>query len=385
VESFADMGLGEDLVSRLAERGLREVSQIQGMVIPALLKKPHRLLFTSPTGTGKTLAYLLPLIQELAAESPAKGLRLLILAPTYELCSQIKKEADAFLPAPRKAALLIGSSPLSRQIDMLKKNKPVLAVGNPARIVQLVTMKKLSLRSLAALVFDECDRLYSDELSGETEKAAGLASTECRFIACSATCSGKARERLFRLGDWQALEQEQNDILRKNIQHWAFYAEEREKADMLRSFIAAVQPKSKITTKKVLVFTSQTAKVAGIAEKLRRHGLAAAGLWGAMDKKERKAAIDGFRNGSLGVLVASDLAARGLDIGGISHVAALDIPDDGEVYIHRAGRTARAGKRGVMASFGDETELRRLARLEKKLGIAVYPKELRYGKVVAPE
>ncbi|MDR3122321.1 MAG: C-terminal helicase domain-containing protein, partial [Treponema sp.] len=127
------------------------------------------------------------------------------------------------------------------------------------------------------------------------------------------------------------------------------------------------------------------AQVGNIVSKLQHHGVPALGLFGDMDRKLRKQALDDFRRGRATVLVASDLAARGLDIPGISHIVSLDTGEDPDAYVHRCGRTARAGKRGVMASFGDEAELRRLAKLEKKLGIVVYPKELYGGKLRAPE
>ncbi|MDR2048881.1 MAG: DEAD/DEAH box helicase [Treponema sp.] len=434
--TFTELGINGDFTETLGSRNIQEPSEIQRLVIPALLAgtelseesgAPH-FLFSSPTGTGKTLAYALPLLQRLnrPAESSAgggdfprefrRGPELLVLAPTYELCSQIKKELDAMFSRGRvsgeasppassqdsrrvfRSALLIGQAPLDRQIDSLKKH-PDAVVGNPARVLQLVRMKKLSLKALRYLVLDEGDRLMADELFPETAELcraafpagtgpadrAELAPPGCRLIACSATFSAKNREKLFSLvpfvsgkAGWNIITQERNDILRKNIEHWAFFAEEREKTDLLRSFIAAVKPS------KILVFTSRAGQVGRIVSRLQYRHLAAAGLWGDMDKKARKAAIDGFRKGNITILVSSDLAARGLDVEGISHIVALDIPEGEETYIHRAGRTARAGRRGVMASFGDEEELRRLARIEKKLGIAVFPKELYGGRVNAP-
>jgi superfamily II DNA/RNA helicase len=287
-------------------------------------------------------------------------------------------------------ALLIGSAPLSRQIDSIKKNKPALAVGNPARIVQLVKMKKLPLKGLRFLVLDEGDRLLSEELFPPTSELVSFVSSvkpACRLVACSATFSEKSRDKLFGLGnkaegsgrEWETAGQKENDILKKNIAHWAFFAEERKKVDLLRSLITALKPK------RMLVFTSRAQEVGNIVSRLQYHHLSAGGLWGDMDKKARKASMDAFRAGSISVLVSSDLAARGLDIEGISYIIALDISDNPETYIHRAGRTARAGTKGVIASFGNEEELRRLAKIEKQLGFAVYPKELRYGKVCAPE
>jgi superfamily II DNA/RNA helicase len=413
--TFAELGIGAELAEALAARNIRDPSEIQKMVIPGLIdvspSKPN-LLFSSPTGTGKTLAYALPMLRRLYlpaglpdALPPGRtpGPAALVLAPTYELCSQIKSEFDYLLGAVKssdhRAALVIGSVPLNRQIDSLKKQRPSVVVGNPARVLQLVRMKKLSLKALRYLVLDEGDRLMADEFFSAAADLCRLAFPEqqrasadppCEqtppfFIACSATFSGKNRERLFSItpggnrGLWEIAEQKENDILRENIDHWAFFAEDRKKISMLRSFIAAVRPK------KLLVFTARAARVGTIVSQLQFHHLSASGLWGDMDKKDRKRAIDGFRKGNVTILVSSDLAARGLDIEGISHIAAMDIPDSRETYIHRAGRTARAGRRGVMASFGDETELRCLSAIEKKLGIAVYPKELYNGRLCVPE
>ena len=395
--TFEELGIKPPLSEIPMRRTIREASEIQKLVIPKLLdflgggEAQRGFLFTSPTGTGKTFAYLLPMIQRCCAESEAgnceRGPQIIILAPTHELCSQIRGEADFLLEAfpGLHSALLIGSVPLNRQIDSLKKSKPVLAVGNPSRLLQLVNMKKLSLASLRCLVFDEGDRLAADELFPETAELAARAPQDCAFIACSATFSPKSRERLFsiktRADDnrtWETAAQTENDILKKNIEHWAFFADERKKVRLFRSFLAAAKPK------KVLVFTSQPSQAGDILSQLQYHHYAAASLSGGMDKKARKAALDAFRKGSVRILVASDLASRGLDLEDISHIAALDVPDSEETYIHRAGRTARAGKRGIMASFGDEREMRRLAKIEKKLGIIVYPKELYLGAVRAP-
>jgi superfamily II DNA/RNA helicase len=172
------------------------------------------------------------------------------------------------------------------------------------------------------------------------------------------------------------VETEEQEILRERIQHWAIWSEARRKVQTLRSFLAAVQPR------KALVFASRSWDAEKIVSQLRH--LSAAALYGGMDKISRRNAVTSFRSGKTAVLVSSDLAARGLDIPGISHVIALDVPQDGEIYIHRAGRTGRAGKRGIMVSIGDGDEMRRLAWLEKRLGLTVYPKELCQGQVIAP-
>jgi superfamily II DNA/RNA helicase len=390
MESFADLGVNSFFVDKLAKRGILNPTDIQRLVIPPLLSG-RNVLFRSATGTGKTLAYLLPLFQAfLEPESIPVGTAMLICAPTYELCSQIKKEADFLLEAaPVKAALIIGSAPLSRQIEVLKKKPPVV-VGNPARLVVLARMGKLNLGALERLVLDEGDRLVSDELFAETRELAGLAKSRqgraggrrgaFQAAACSATLAPRSRERLIPLLGGEVLTEETGDgeMYRTHIEHWAFFSEERRKLRTLCAFLRAT------AAEKALVFTGRGGQVGNILSQLRYHHISAAGLYGDMDKRARKAALDDFRAGRARVLVSSDLAARGLDIAGIAYVIALDVPPDGEGYIHRAGRTARAGGRGVMVTIGDAEELPRLAGIEKKLGLVVYPKILYKGTIQAP-
>jgi superfamily II DNA/RNA helicase len=391
--SFRDLGISPFFTERLLERNIAVPTEIQRRVIPRL-QAGENLIFWSATGTGKTFAYLLPLFEALGKISPSlgegRGPFILILAPTLELCSQIKTEADFLLrgfpgPGPHggpvKVSLIIGSANMSRQIEGLKKDKPLVIVGNPARLLQLARMGKLKLQGLRFLILDEGDRLAADELIGDTGELAALVNKDRLTAACSATMSPKSRERLLPLmGGQAALEEtEEREILRDRIEHWAFFSEGRRKIGTLRSFIAAADPK------KVLIFTGRGGEVGNIVSQLQYHKLGAFGLYGDMNKKLRKEAIDSFRSGRARILVTSDLAARGLDIPEISHVIALDVPLGEEAYVHRAGRTARAGKRGIMATIGDGEELRRLAALEKKLGIVVYPKDLYKGKIHAPQ
>ena len=391
--SFESLGIAPFLCGRLLERSIQRPTEIQNLVIPRLLTG-ESVLFRAPTGTGKTFAYLLPLFQRvlpLHAGNHGKA-RILICAPTYELCSQIKGEADFLLAAwhasaaqsaeaarpeavPR-AALVIGSVNMERQTAALKKEKPPVIVGNPGRLLQLARMGRLKLDGVQAVVLDEGDRLLADELREETLALFRFLPKNRQSAACSATVSAKSRERLFPLLGSGAvfLETKGNSPV---IEHWAFFSEGRKKAPCLRSLLAAARPK------KALVFTARREDAGAVLSRLQYHHFAAGGIWGDMDKGARKASLEGFRRGSLSILVATDLACRGLDIPGISHVIALDVPDDPELYLHRSGRTGRTVKRGIMASIGTEEELRRLRRIEKKLGIIVYPKELYGGRILA--
>ncbi|MDR1949887.1 MAG: DEAD/DEAH box helicase [Spirochaetaceae bacterium] len=392
MESFADLGVKPWFINRLTVRGIGSPTAIQSQVIPSLLAGKN-LIFRSATGTGKTFAYLIPLFQRIFDALPAEGnartegdlpagLVMCVCAPTYELCSQIKGEADFLLEGSSlKAGLLIGSANISRQIEGLKKNRPGVIVGNPGRLLQLARMGKLRLNRVGALVLDEGDRLTADELFDETRELVNLVNPDRITTSCSATIPAKSRERLLPLmgRDVGILDGDDADVLREWIEHWALFSEDRRKIGTLRSLLAAARPR------KALVFTARSGQVGNIVSQLQYHHIKATGLYGDMDKKKRKQALDDFRANRAQVLVTSDLAARGLDIPGLSHVIALDVPGEANGYIHRAGRTGRAGKRGVMVTLGDEGEMRNLAALEKKLGIVVYPKVLFGGQVSAPD
>lgn len=386
--SYTDLGISPFFIRRLAERGIHHPTEIQQLTIPQLLSGEN-LLFRSATGTGKTFAYLLPLFErllsaEVCSKTGASGPTVLIIAPTLELCSQIKEEGDFLMKeGPARdlvtMSLLIGSANMSRQIDTLKKNKPQVIVGNPARLLQLSRMGKLKLGQVKALVLDEGDRLIADELFSETQDLVSRINPIRQTAACSATMSARSRDRLLPLMGEPILTvvSEEQEILRERIQHWALFSETRNKISVLCSFLRATKGK------KVLIFSNRGGQVGNIVSQLQYHQIAAVGLYGEMDKKTRKQALEHFKTGKARILVSSDLAARGLDIPGITHVIALDVPQ-GEGYIHRAGRTGRAGKRGIMVTLGDGEELRRLAGVEKQLGITVYPKVLYRGSIGAP-
>ena len=393
MKNFADIGVCRQLVEKLAERGIVEATEVQERTIP-LIAAGRDVAFRSATGTGKTFAYLLPILQRLAeGETPgvpgSRGPVVIVCAPTFELCAQIKGEADflgaAFQGAPferpMKAALLTGDANIARQIDRLKSDKPAVIVGTPGRIIQLEKMGKLKAHAVRYLILDEADRLFSEELKEISTQCISRMPAERTTIACSATLSRKAREKLAPFMKLDSAREDIDDamVLRTMIEHWALFCEGRKKISELRSFLLAAKPD------KTLVFTDRGGQVGNILGQLRHHGVSATGLYGDMDKVERKKAIDDFRAGRAKVLVTSDLSSRGLDIADVTHVVALDVPESPEAYAHRAGRTARAGRRGIMATIGDEIELPRLAALEKKLGIVVYPKVLYAGKIIAPE
>lgn len=363
--------LSANLQSSLGNLNITEPTPVQKEIIPRILEGEN-VLFQSETGTGKTFAYLLPLINKLETINDNQRVRIIIVAPTFELASQINQACKSV--TNHKSALLIGGAPIKRQIEVLKE-KPEIIIGTAARLVELIRLKKLKTDGLFSIVFDETDRLVKKESIEDTSTLRDLMPAGTQIIACTATIN-KSTKIFF--ADAKNVILPPEDVLKKRITHWAIYAENRDKIDTLRKFLLAEKPE------KALIFTSRADQVENIFNKLTYKKIQCACLHAKTDKQQRKASIDRFRSGKEKILITSDLAARGLDIPDITHVIQMDLPSDDDFFIHRSGRTARAGKTGLNIVIGDEWEMRHFAQLEKKLEIIVYPKELRDGKVVTP-
>ena len=409
-ENFAQLGVTPYFIKKLEERGITKPTEIQRKII-ARLSAGESVFFSSATGTGKTFAYLLPFLEKLLENAAGTDLQareknggypvLLIAAPTLELCSQISGEIDFLIKGTAvRSVLAIGSANPDRQIESLKKIRPQIITGNPNRLLVLAQKKIIKFDSLRFLVLDEADRLTGGDMSDNTGELCGMIiksaeklNNKIIITACSATLNKKQIEKLPAFNGGKNIpfvKSDDHEILREKIEHWAVFSEKRRKDQTLRSLLSALKAgKGKKTKIKVLVFTSRGDEAGLVLSRLQHHHVSAAGLIGKINRqafsgRERKDALDAFRRGGVEVLVSTDLAARGLDIEGITHIVALDVPSDSEIYIHRCGRTARAGKYGTMITIGNETQMRLLASLEKKLKIRVQPKELHYGKITAP-
>lgn len=383
MNKFLELKVDESIVSKLEEIGITEPTEVQKKIIP-VISEGKNIMFQSETGTGKTFAYLLPLLSRLNSTENRMA-RLMIASPTYELASQIKVQVQKI--SGIKCALLIGGAPISRQIELLKE-KPEIVIGGPARLLELIHLKKLKADGIETLVLDEADRLLSPELRDSTKGLMERLPKSVQLIGNSATVSKYTREILQKARNGILNDEKENailfvalpmeNVLRKQISHWAIFSERRDKIDTLRSFINAEKPK------KLLVFTSKSDQIENIASKLRFKKIDCETLCGKTNKVDRKSAIDRFRSGKTKILITTDLASRGLDIEGITHVVQMDLPEKEDFFIHRAGRTARAGATGINCVIGDAWEMENYARLEKKLKITVFPKMLYKGNVVDP-
>lgn len=376
-ENNVFLSLNNELQENLSKMEITTPTKVQETVIP-IINKGSNIIFQSETGTGKTFCYLLPLISKILneqnnSEKKDSSIKIIICAPTFELASQINQNVKNICSL--KSALFIGGSPLKRQIESLKE-KPVIISGTPARLAELIHLKKIKAQNVAAIIFDEADRLVKKELFDETKDLLLQMPKDCQKIVCSATID-KNTKNFFK--NFETVIMKEEDVLKKNITHWALHAESRDKIEMLKKFILAEKPE------KALIFTSRADQVENIYAKLTYKKIQCTALHAKSDKKDRKTAIDRFRSGKINLLVTSDLAARGLDIQKITHIIQMDLPSDSDFFIHRAGRTARAGKKGINVVIGDEYELRQLSILEKKLGIIIYPKQIIYGKICTPQ
>ena len=367
--------LSDKLKQSVQELGFSSPTPVQSEVIPKITNGEN-VLFQSDTGTGKTFAYLFPLISKLdnleSNKSLNSNVKIIILAPTFELASQINTACKSV--SDMKTALLIGGVPIKRQIELLKE-KPQIVIGTASRLVELIHLKKLKIENLLAVVFDETDRLLKKEAISDTSDFRNLLAPETQIIACSATLNKQTK--IF-FADSKNIIMPPENVLKEKITHWAIYAENRDKIDTLRKFLAAQKPE------KALIFTSRADQVENIFNKLTYKKVECSCLHAKTDKQQRKNAIDFFRRGKTPVLITSDLAARGLDIPDIQYIIQMDLPQDEDFFVHRCGRTARAGKTGINVVIGDEWEMHHYAKLEKKFGLTVYPKEIHNGKVIKP-
>jgi superfamily II DNA/RNA helicase len=372
--TFAELGMTPGLVAALAKQGIAVPMEIQSAALPVLLAGRDAYL-NSETGTGKTLGYLLPLFCRIEATRAAT--QVIIVAPTHELAIQIQRQAcDLAVNAalPIRTLLLIGGTSLDRQIEKLKK-KPQVVVGSPGRIRELIAIGKLKANTVRSVVIDEADRLLVGE-SLEFVRAIVQATPKGRqMVFVSATEQPESAREIGALAPDVVMLRTAAAPVNPDIAHYFLVCEEREKPDVLRKLLHAIDPERAI----VFVHRNETAEV--VAAKLAHHQVPVADLHGAFLKTERKKAMDDIRSGRVRVLIASDVAARGLDIQGVTHIFNLDAPSRSKDYLHRVGRTARAGAKGQAISLLTEPELRLVRRYAKELGIALTEIDVREGVI----
>ncbi len=376
--TFVELGVLPDLLTALTKQSIKEPTPIQVAAIPELLQGKSAYL-QAETGTGKTLAYLLPLYSKL--DPKLANAQLMVVAPTHELAIQIQRECtnlSQLSGLPIRVVLLIGGTPRERQLEKLKK-KPHVVVGSPGRIRELIEDGKLKTHYVRTIVVDEADRVLTSESLEDLRVMAKSTLRDRAFVFVSATERSEAAEAIATLAPEIMRIKTGAPPVNSNIEHLYLVCEERDKPELIRKLIHAMKPDRAM----VFVHKNETAQI--LASKLAHHKMRVADLHGARDKEDRKRAMDDIRSGKVDVLIASDVAARGLDIKGVTHVFNVDVPTESSVYLHRVGRTGRAGERGIALSLVCGPQARAVKRYQSELGIVVSRVYLREGKIHAAD
>ncbi|HEV7313380.1 DEAD/DEAH box helicase [Sphingopyxis sp.] len=338
---FADLGLSDELLRAIDESGYSEATPIQAGAIPSVLMM-RDMIGIAQTGTGKTASFVLPMI-DILAHGRARALmpRSLILEPTRELAAQVAENFEKYGKYHKLSmALLIGGVQMGDQVKALEKGVDVL-IATPGRLMDLFERGKILLTGCNLLVIDEADRMLDMGFIPDIENICTKLPANRQTLLFSATMPPPIKKLADKfLSNPKTIEVARPASRNENIEQFLVKTSERGKRDTLRDLIEAED----IGT--AIIFCNRKTTVRELAKSLQRHGYKAGEIHGDMDQSSRIAELDRFKAGTINILVASDVAARGLDVKGVSHVFNFDAPWHPDDYVHRIGRTGRAGAKG---------------------------------------
>jgi len=377
--TFDKLGLMPQLVEGLKKQGITAPTPVQAATIPAALENKD-VIGQSPTGSGKTLAFLLPIFQRVDAGK--REMQAIILAPTHELVMQIEKQAKLLAQSSGlsvTSAAIIGEVNITRQIEKLRE-KPNIIVGSAGRVLELIKKRKINAQTVRTIVIDEGDRMLDEHNLATVKDVIKTTLRDRQLMLFSATISEKTLKtggELMR--EPQVIRIEDEGRISPNINHMYIVSEQRDKVEVLRKLAAAIKPE------RAIVFINKSAELELVTAKLQYHHLSAFDISGGASKEDRKKALEGFRKGDIKLLVASDIAARGLDIKGVTHIFNLDVPEDPKSYLHRVGRTGRMEEEGTAISIVTEKESAFIRKCEKELKIRITEKVISHGMLMDPK
>ena len=364
--TFSELNIDQDMVDALATKGIIEPFPIQTQTIPMGLAGQD-IIGQAKTGTGKTLGFGLPLLQSLGLD-PEPGVKALVVVPTRELCVQVAE--DLVLAASNrktKIAAIYGGKAYEGQVEELKAGAQVV-VGTPGRLLDLASQRLLSLKDVKVMVLDEADKMLDLGFLSDIEKLFAQTSPTRHTMLFSATMPGPivalARRFMNRPIHIRATDPNEG-LTQANIKHVVYRAHNLDKDEIIARILQAEG------RGKTVVFTRTKRAAAKLVEELNDRGFNAAAVHGDLNQEQRERAMAAFKAGKKDILIATDVAARGIDVNDVTHVINHTIPDDDDTYLHRAGRTGRAGKTGIAVTFVDWDDMHKWSLINRALDMGI--------------
>ncbi len=362
---FTETNLSPDILKAIGELGYESPTEIQKQTIPFILSDIRDLIALAQTGTGKTAAFSLPILDMI--DDTSRKIQLLVLCPTRELCLQITKDIKNYSKYMKdiKTTAVYGGSSIMDQMRSLK-DKPQIIVGTPGRVIDLINRKALDFSAIHWLVLDEADEMLSMGFKDELETILSETPETKQTFLFSATMS-KEVERISKnyLTKPHRISVGSINEVKKNIKHEYYVAGYRQKKEALKRLIDSNPNQYSI------IFCRTRMETQEVADFLMQNGYAADALHGDLSQAQRDTVMKKFRLKNIDILVATDVAARGLDVNSLTHVIHYSLPDDPEVFVHRSGRTGRAGKDGISISLIKPEESRKLKQIKSVTKIEI--------------
>jgi ATP-dependent RNA helicase RhlE len=355
---FEDFCLDEAILRAVREQGYRQPTDIQTAAIPQVLAGKD-VLATAQTGTGKTAAFCLPMLDRLHRCS-GTGVRGLVLTPTRELAMQVESDLRAYGSHLRlKSSVVLGGIPMNRQIRDLRQ-QPAIVVATPGRLLDLLRQKHVRLDRVEMLVLDEADRMLDMGFIQDVRLIVSQIPKNRQTLLFSATLSAEVKALASgMLREPVSIATTVSASVAAKIDQKVLFVDQADKASLLVDILRRDQ------VRRALVFTRTKHRADRLMRHLSRNGIRADAIHSNKSQNGRQRSLAAFDEGHIRVLVATDIVARGIDVEGISHVINYELPNDASSYVHRVGRTARAGSAGIALSFCDATELTSLTAIEK--------------------
>ena len=364
--TFADLGLSDELLKAVTEAGYDTPTPIQAQAIPSVLMMKD-IIGIAQTGTGKTASFVLPMI-DILAHGRARALmpRSLILEPTRELAAQVAENFEKYGKYHKLSmALLIGGVQMGDQVKALEKGVDVL-IATPGRLMDLFERGKILLNGCSMLVIDEADRMLDMGFIPDIEHICTKLPAQRQTLLFSATMPPVIKKLADRfLSNPKSIEVARPATASSNIAQHLVKVDSRKKRDALRAMLDGQEVQSAV------IFCNRKTTVRELNKSLQRYGYKSGEIHGDIDQASRIAELERFRDGTVNILVASDVAARGLDIKGVSHVFNFDAPWHPDDYVHRIGRTGRAGAKGVAYTFVTNEDAEAIDNIQKLIGTKI--------------